>query len=147
MKAHGKPDTERHGNYSCSSQDLHRPKPQSSGRASGKVWVEPDEGIWETRGGRQHFTYSKVMVWVAFDRAIRIASELDRRAPIARWEKVRDEIHQQVCERGYNRELGSFVQAYDSHQLDASWLLIPLVGFLPHDDRVSGAPSRPSSEN
>jgi GH15 family glucan-1,4-alpha-glucosidase len=99
-----------------------------------KIWVEPDEGIWETRGGRQHFTYSKVMAWVAFDRAIRIATELDPAAPIARWEKVRDEIHQQVCERGYNAEVGSFVQAYDSAQLDASSLLIPLVGFLPHTD-------------
>jgi GH15 family glucan-1,4-alpha-glucosidase len=99
-----------------------------------KIWAEPDEGIWETRGSRQHFTYSKVMTWVAFDRAIRIAGELDPSAPIARWMKVRDEIHRQVCERGYNRELGSFVQAYDSDQLDASSLLIPLVGFLPHDD-------------
>jgi GH15 family glucan-1,4-alpha-glucosidase len=98
------------------------------------IWQEPDEGIWETRGGRQHFTYSKVMAWVAFDRVIRVASELGLDEPIARWELVRDKIHEEVCARAYNDKLGSFVQAYGSDQLDASLLLLPLVGFLPHDD-------------
>jgi GH15 family glucan-1,4-alpha-glucosidase len=104
-----------------------------------QIWAEPDDGIWETRGGRQHFTYSKVMAWVAFDRAILVAKKLDPDAPVARWEKVRDAIHSEVCEKAYSAELGSFVQAYGSSQLDAATLLIPLVGFLPHDDpRVRG---------
>jgi GH15 family glucan-1,4-alpha-glucosidase len=104
-----------------------------------ELWEQPDEGIWETRGGPQHFTYSKVMAWVAFDRAIRIAEKLHAEAPIERWKEVRAKIHEDVCARAYNKELGSFVQAYGSGQLDASLLLIPLVGFLPHDDeRVRG---------
>jgi GH15 family glucan-1,4-alpha-glucosidase len=105
-----------------------------------QLWEQPDQGIWETRGSPQHFTYSKVMAWVAFDRAIRVAEKIDSsKAPVERWEKVRAKIHDEVCARGYNEKLGSFVQAYGSDQLDASLLLMPLVGFLPHDDpRVRG---------
>lgn len=99
-----------------------------------KIWEEPDEGIWEVRGGRQRFTYSKVMAWVAFDRAIRIATKLKTRAPIERWRKVRKQIHREVCAKAYNRKLGYFAQAYGSSELDASVLLMPLVGFLPHED-------------
>jgi GH15 family glucan-1,4-alpha-glucosidase len=101
------------------------------------AWREPDEGIWEVRGKRQHFVHSKVMAWVAFDRAASDAQVYDERAP--RWRKIADEIHAEVCERGYDRTIGSFVQAYGSGQLDASLLLIPIVGFLPaHDPRVRG---------
>jgi GH15 family glucan-1,4-alpha-glucosidase len=103
------------------------------------VWRQPDEGIWEVRGGRQHFVYSKVMAWVAFDRA---ASELEAQAyheSGRRWREIADEIHAEVCERGFDRDLDSFVQAYGSKLLDASLLLIPIVGFLPPEDpRVRG---------
>jgi GH15 family glucan-1,4-alpha-glucosidase len=103
------------------------------------AWREPDEGIWEVRGGAQHFVHSKVMAWVAFDRA---ASGLRARRleeSASQWRKVADEIHEQVCERGFDRDLNSFVQAYGSKRADASLLLIPLVGFLPADDaRVRG---------
>ncbi|MBA3889697.1 MAG: glycoside hydrolase family 15 protein [Gemmatimonadaceae bacterium] len=98
------------------------------------IWQKPDEGIWEVRGGAQHFTHSKVMAWVAVDRAIRTAEEFEREGPLDRWRETRQRIHDEVCERGYDEELGSFVQAYDSRLLDASLLLIPLVGFLPVDD-------------
>jgi GH15 family glucan-1,4-alpha-glucosidase len=102
-----------------------------------KAWREPDEGIWEVRGGPQHFVYSKVMAWVAFDRAANDADVFGDAA--SRWRAIADEIHAQVCESGFDRELGSFVQAYGSKYLDASLLLIPLVGFLPADDsRVRG---------
>ena len=103
------------------------------------AWRQPDEGIWEVRGGRQHFVHSKVMAWVAFDRA---ANELETRAfneSGRRWREIADEIHAEVCERGFDRDLNSFVQAYGSKQLDASLLLIPMVGFLPPEDpRVRG---------
>jgi len=103
------------------------------------IWQEPDEGIWETRGGRQHFTYSKVMAWVAFDRAIKAAGLLHANAPVARWQKVRAKIHDEVCSQAYNEKLGSFVQSYGSEHLDASLLLIPMTGFLPAEDpRVRG---------
>jgi GH15 family glucan-1,4-alpha-glucosidase len=102
-------------------------------------WREPDEGIWEVRGPRRHFTHSKVMAWVAFDRGIRLIEELKREGPVDRWRDVRDEIHAEVCERGYDDELDSFVQAYDAKRLDASLLTIPLYGFLPPEDpRVRG---------
>jgi GH15 family glucan-1,4-alpha-glucosidase len=97
-------------------------------------WHEPDEGIWEVRGPRRHFTHSKVMAWVAFDRGLRLIEELGREGPDDRWRAVRDEIHAEVLERGYDEELGSFVQSYDSKRLDASLLTIPLYGFLPPDD-------------
>jgi GH15 family glucan-1,4-alpha-glucosidase len=101
------------------------------------AWREPDDGIWEMRGSPQHFVYSKVMAWVVFDRAANDAQRFDESA--LRWRSIADEIHAEVCERGFDRELGSFVQAYGSNQLDASLLLIPIVGFLPaHDPRVRG---------
>jgi GH15 family glucan-1,4-alpha-glucosidase len=103
------------------------------------AWRQPDEGIWEVRGGRQHFVHSKVMAWVAFDRA---ANELEAQAfheSGRRWREIADEIHAEVCERGFDGDLNSFVQAYGSKQLDASLLLIPMVGFLsPEDPRVRG---------
>ncbi len=98
------------------------------------IWREPDEGIWEARGGRQCFTYSKVMAWVAFDRAITVAKALGADAPLARWESVKAAIHADVCANGYSEQLGTFVRSYGSDELDASLLRIPLVGFLPHDD-------------
>lgn len=104
-----------------------------------RVWTEPDEGIWEMRGGRQHFTYSKVMAWVAFDRAIKSAEQFGLEAPLDRWRELAAAIHADICRRGYDRDLGSFVQSYGSKQLDASLLLLPLVGFLPPEDpRVRG---------
>jgi GH15 family glucan-1,4-alpha-glucosidase len=103
------------------------------------IWQEPDEGIWETRGGRQHFTYSKLMVWVAFDRAIKAAGLLHANAPVERWQKVRAKIHEEICSQAYNEKLGSFVQSYGSEHLDASLLLMPMTGFLPAEDpRVRG---------
>jgi GH15 family glucan-1,4-alpha-glucosidase len=103
------------------------------------AWRQPDDGIWEVRGGQQHFVHSKVMAWVAFDRAAR---ELEAQAfndSGQRWRAIADEIHAEVCERGFDRDLNSFVQAYGSKRLDASLLLIPLVGFLPATDpRVRG---------
>jgi GH15 family glucan-1,4-alpha-glucosidase len=102
-------------------------------------WHEPDEGIWEVRGGRRHFVHSKVMAWVAFDRAVRAVETQGVDGPVDRWRELRDRIHAEVCERGFDVELGSFVQSYGSQELDASLLLIPLVGFLPADDaRVRG---------
>jgi GH15 family glucan-1,4-alpha-glucosidase len=103
------------------------------------AWKEPDEGIWEVRGPRRHFTHSKVMAWVAFDRAIKAVENFALEGPIEHWRQVRAAIHEQVCDRGFDRELGSFVQSYESRVLDASLLLIPLVGFLPPADaRVRG---------
>jgi GH15 family glucan-1,4-alpha-glucosidase len=102
-------------------------------------WERPDEGLWEVRGPRRHFTHSKVMAWVAFDRAIKDAQADGLDAPIERWQQVRDAIHAQVCEKGFDMRSNTFVQAYDSLHLDASLLLIPQVGFLPPDDaRVRG---------
>jgi GH15 family glucan-1,4-alpha-glucosidase len=104
-----------------------------------KAWRAPDEGIWETRGGRQHFVHSKVMAWVAFDRAANAVQDQGHFESAQRWRTIADEIHVEVCERGFDRELNSFVQVYGSKRLDASLLLIPLVGFLPATDpRVRG---------
>jgi GH15 family glucan-1,4-alpha-glucosidase len=103
------------------------------------IWQQPDEGIWEVRGGPQCFTYSKVMAWVAFDRAIKSAARFGLEGPVEHWRKLAAHIHRDVCERGFDRELGSFVQSYGSKRLDASLLLLPAVGFLPADDaRVRG---------
>jgi GH15 family glucan-1,4-alpha-glucosidase len=103
------------------------------------VWEHPDEGLWEVRGPRRHFVHSKVMAWVAFDRAIKDAEDFNYPAPVERWKLIRDAIHAQVCDRGFDRTRNSFVQAYDAQNLDASLLLIPQVGFLPADDpRVRG---------
>ncbi|MEO8314615.1 MAG: glycoside hydrolase family 15 protein [Pseudomonadota bacterium] len=102
-------------------------------------WQDPDEGIWEVRGPRRHFTHSKVMAWVAFDRAVKDAETFTLAGPVARWHEVRDAIHAQICARGYDAARNTFVQSYDSPHLDASLLLIPQVGFLPPDDeRVRG---------
>jgi GH15 family glucan-1,4-alpha-glucosidase len=97
-------------------------------------WREPDEGIWEVRGKRRHFTHSKVMCWVAFDRAVSIGEQLGLDWPLDRWRALRDEIHDEVCDRAYNAHVGAFTQTYDDTALDAAVLMIPLVGFLPPDD-------------
>jgi GH15 family glucan-1,4-alpha-glucosidase len=97
-------------------------------------WREPDEGIWEVRGPRRHFTHSKVMCWVAFDRGLAIADHLGLDWPVDRWRALRDEIHDEVCARAYNEQVGAFTQTYDSAELDAAVLMIPLVGFLPASD-------------
>jgi len=103
------------------------------------IWTEPDEGIWETRGGRKHFTHSKVMAWVALDRAIKHYERYDGGGDVQRWKKNREMIHREVCEKGFDPELNSFVQSYGSKELDASCLRIVLVGFLPPDDpRIKG---------
>jgi GH15 family glucan-1,4-alpha-glucosidase len=103
------------------------------------IWRRPDDGIWEARGPQRHYTYSKVMAWVVFDRAVRLAERFELEAPVERWKQVRDEIHAEVCERGYDRERRTFTQYYGSKELDASVLNIPLVGFLPGtDERVTG---------
>jgi GH15 family glucan-1,4-alpha-glucosidase len=104
-----------------------------------QIWQEPDHGIWEIRGSPQHFTHSKVMAWVAFDRAIKSAEMFGFDGPVDWWRQLRADIHADVCARGFNTEIGSFVQYYGSRQLDASLLLLPAVGFLPiHDARVGG---------
>ena len=98
------------------------------------IWREPDEGIWEIRGGQRQFTYSKIMAWVAFDRAIKSATEFGMKGPIDQWEKIRAAIYEDVCRQGYDRDRETFVQIYGEPQLDASLLLIAAVGFLPPDD-------------
>jgi GH15 family glucan-1,4-alpha-glucosidase len=105
----------------------------------GSVWNQPDEGIWEVRGARRHFTYSRVMAWVAFDRAIRAVEDFGLDGPVDRWRSLRKAIHADVCTHGYDRQRGSFVQSYESSELDASLLLMPTVGFLPATDpRIRG---------
>ncbi len=99
-----------------------------------RVWRDPDEGIWEVRGPRQHFTHSKVMAWVAFDRAVKTVDSDGLEGPVDRWRALRDEIHQDICARGVDPGRGCFTQAYGSTELDASLLMLPLVGFLPPDD-------------
>lgn len=102
-------------------------------------WDEPDEGIWEVRGPRRHFTHSKVMAWVAVDRAIKSAENLQLEGPVDRWRRLCQQIHDQICREGFNAELNSFVQYYGSKDVDASLLMFPLVGFLPATDpRMQG---------
>jgi GH15 family glucan-1,4-alpha-glucosidase len=104
-----------------------------------QIWRDPDEGIWEVRGPRQHFTHSKVMAWVAFDRAVKLAEHFDLPGPVDRWKALRQTIHDDVCAKAFNAKRGTFVQHYGANALDASVLLMPLVGFLPiTDPRVSG---------
>jgi GH15 family glucan-1,4-alpha-glucosidase len=104
-----------------------------------EYWDDPDEGIWEVRGKRRHFVHSKVMAWVAFDRAVRTAERFGQDGPLDRWRALRDRIHREVCERGYDPERRTFTQSYGSRGLDAATLMIPVVGFLPPDDeRVIG---------
>ncbi|MEU5660809.1 glycoside hydrolase family 15 protein [Streptomyces sp. NPDC047737] len=100
-----------------------------------KHWDEPDEGIWEVRGPRRHFVHSKVMAWVAVDRTIKLIESGDTEGPLERWYQLRDDIHRDVCERGYDPERNTFTQSYGSKELDASLLLIPQMGFLPPDDK------------
>jgi GH15 family glucan-1,4-alpha-glucosidase len=99
-----------------------------------QIWREPDEGIWEVRGGPRHFTHSKVMAWVAFDRAIKSAESFGLDGPIGEWRTLRDEICSEVLRKGFDAELGTFVQSYGSKFLDASLLLLPAVGFLSVSD-------------
>jgi GH15 family glucan-1,4-alpha-glucosidase len=104
-----------------------------------KIWRHTDHGIWEVRGPKRHFTHSKVMAWVAFDRAVRSNEEFGLEGPVDEWRATRQEIHDEVCHRGFDAELGSFVQFFGSKEVDASLLLIPLVGFLPASDpRIAG---------
>ena len=97
-------------------------------------WEQPDQGIWELRGPPQPLVYSRVMAWVAMDRGVKAIENAHLEGPVDRWRKVRDAIHKQVCAQGYNARAGSFTQAYGSEELDASLLMVPLVGFLPIDD-------------
>ena len=104
-----------------------------------RIWQKPDSGIWETRGGPQHFTYSKMMAWVAFDRAVLLAEQLKYEAPLERWRAARDAIHAEICAKAFHQEKNAFTQAYGTDQLDAAMLLMPTVGFLPGSDaRVKG---------
>ncbi|MFC9225973.1 glycoside hydrolase family 15 protein [Streptomyces hygroscopicus] len=98
-------------------------------------WDEPDEGIWEVRGPRRHFVHSKVMAWVAVDRTVKLIESGDVDGPLERWRELRDAIHRDVCEKGYDAERNTFTQSYGSKELDASLLLIPQMGFLPPDDK------------
>jgi GH15 family glucan-1,4-alpha-glucosidase len=103
------------------------------------AWQQPDEGLWEVRGPRRHFTHSKIMAWVAFDRAVKSVESFGWPGPVDRWRAQRDAIHEEVCRRGYDAAANTFVQSYDARDLDASLLMIPLVGFLPPaDPRVVG---------
>jgi GH15 family glucan-1,4-alpha-glucosidase len=103
------------------------------------AWIEPDEGIWEVRGPRRHFTHSKIMAWMAFDRGVKALERFGLDGPLGRWREHRDRIHAEVCARGYDPQRQTFTQFYGSRELDASLLMIPLVGFLPPDDaRVEG---------
>jgi GH15 family glucan-1,4-alpha-glucosidase len=103
------------------------------------IWDRPDQGIWEVRGEPKHFTYSKIMAWVAFDRTLKIAEKFGLRGDLACWREVRDQIHRYICDNCFDRQLGSFMQNPGSKELDASLLLMPLVGFLPvTDSRVQG---------
>ncbi len=98
------------------------------------VWQLPDEGIWEIRGPRQHFTHSKMMAWVAFDRAVKDAEKFGLDGPVERWRKLRDDLHAEICAKGFNKRRNSFVQSYGGKELDASLLMMAEVGFLPPDD-------------
>jgi GH15 family glucan-1,4-alpha-glucosidase len=103
------------------------------------AWAEPDEGIWEVRGPRRHFTHSKALAWVAFDRAVKAVERFRMSGPAEKWTQIRDQLHQEICSQGFNEQLGSFVQYYGSDSLDASLLMLPLVGFLPATDpRIRG---------
>jgi len=100
---------------------------------------QPDEGIWEVRGPRRHFTHSKVMPWVAVDRAVKTIEEFGVPGDVERWRRLRAQIHEEVCREGFNPKVNSFVQYYGSEDPDASLLMLPLVGFLPaHDPRIVG---------
>jgi GH15 family glucan-1,4-alpha-glucosidase len=99
-----------------------------------KVWTKPDSGLWEVRGPPRHFTYSKVMCWVAFDRAVKAVEQFGQEGPVERWREIRARIHDDVCQNGWNEKRGTFVQFYGCDELDASLLLLPITGFLPCTD-------------
>jgi GH15 family glucan-1,4-alpha-glucosidase len=104
-----------------------------------RIWNLPDEGIWETRGGRKHFVHSKVMAWVALDRAIKNHERYDGKGDVKRWRKNRDMLHKEICKKGFSTKLNSFTQSYGENTLDASCLRMVMVGFLPVDDpRILG---------
>ena len=129
----------RRGRRRPVSGPAHGHRPQSMGVVAredcSKAWSgagsEPDDGIWEVRGPRRHFTHSKVMAWVAFDRAIKSVERFGLEGPVDRWRTIRDEIHAEVCSRGFEQRRQTFTQSYQDAGLDAALLLIPLVGFLP----------------
>jgi GH15 family glucan-1,4-alpha-glucosidase len=107
-----------------------------------EIWNEPDEGLWEFRSGPRQFTQSKVMAWVAFDRGVRMADEFGVKGPVERWRKLRKCIHAEICTKGFHKKMNSFTQAYGQPHMDASLLLLPIVGFLPIDDaRIKGTVS------
>ena len=99
-----------------------------------KAWQQPDDGIWEMRGGRRHFVHSKVMAWVAVDRAVKAVERFGVDGPVDRWRALRERIHEEVCRRGFDAARGAFVQYYGGTDLDASLLMLPVVGFLPVTD-------------
>ncbi|MGB7692276.1 MAG: glycoside hydrolase family 15 protein, partial [Pseudolabrys sp.] len=104
-----------------------------------RIWQQPDDGIWEVRGGRRHFTHSKIMAWVALDRTVRDVERFKLQAPLERWRQVRDRMHATICEQGFDKSRNTFTQSFGGSELDASLLLMPIVGFLPPDDpRVRG---------
>jgi GH15 family glucan-1,4-alpha-glucosidase len=110
-------------------------------------WREPDEGIWEVRGPRRHFTHSKVMAWVAVDRAVKAVERHGLEGPVERWRSLRRDIHEEVCRRGFDQDRNAFIQSFDRSELDASLLMIPLVGFLPASDpRMVGTVAAIESE-
>ena len=98
------------------------------------IWQQPDQGIWEPRDGPQQFTFSKVCVWAAFDRAVKSVEKFGLDGPVDKWRALREQVHAEICEKGFDRKRNAFMQSYGSDALDASVLLIPMLGFLPHDD-------------
>jgi GH15 family glucan-1,4-alpha-glucosidase len=102
-------------------------------------WTEPDEGIWEVRGGPKHFVHSKLMAWVAADRAVKAVEEFNLKGPVDRWRKLRDAIRDEILKKGYDKKRKTFTQFYGSDELDAALLMVAIVGFLPaSDERVAG---------
>jgi GH15 family glucan-1,4-alpha-glucosidase len=124
------------------ADDVHRdswPLELAMLQALESLWRHPDEGIWEVRGPRQHFTHSKVMAWLAFDRAVANVDEFGLDGPVDRWKEIRDEIHDQICDEAWDADIGAFTQAYGSKKLDAAVLMMPMIGFLPGTDpRIVG---------
>jgi GH15 family glucan-1,4-alpha-glucosidase len=97
-------------------------------------WKEPDSSLWEVRGAKRHFTHSKVMAWVGFDRAVKAVERFDRDGPVGHWRQLKADVHAEVCDQGYDAERNTFVQSYGGNSLDAALLMLPLVGFLPAND-------------
>jgi GH15 family glucan-1,4-alpha-glucosidase len=130
------------GRTPAAEDDLHTPAAELEATLIDhlcKIWPLPDEGIWETRGGAKHFVHSKVMAWVALDRALKRHERFDGVGDVKRWRKNRDMLHKEICAKGFNKKLNAFTQSYGSKALDASCLRLALVGFLPADDpRIVG---------